>query len=194
MVRGTRNKYFAQRHGKSHANEEGIIVSSAAQGVPGFGLTDEGREQARRAALAAKEGGILDESVLIVSSDFLRARETAEITAAALGARDAVVLSDRLRERFFGELDGQSNEHYEKVWAFDLEDHLHERFGSESVASVLARTLSLIQELESRHEGRDILLVSHGDTLQILQTHFEAVRPSLHRSLPHLGTGEIRPL
>jgi hypothetical protein len=39
-----------------------------------------------------------------------------------------------------------------------------------------------------------VALVSHGDTLQILQAAFAGVAPNLHRSLPHLKNCEVRPL
>ena len=42
--------------------------------------------------------------------------------------------------------------------------------------------------------GRDILLVSHGDTLQILEAGFLRMDPSAHRQLPHLDTAQIREL
>merc|ERR1719414_343626 len=39
-----------------------------------------------------------------------------------------------------------------------------------------------------------VVLVSHGDALQLLQTAFQGVSPSEHRSLPHLHPGELREL
>ena len=51
---------------------------------------------------------------------------------------------------------------------------------------------TLVAELEQRFSGRDILLVSHGDTLQILQAGFRGMSPARHRGLPHLDTAEIR--
>jgi hypothetical protein len=37
-----------------------------------------------------------------------------------------------------------------------------------------------------------VILVAHGDVLQILQTAFEGVDPREHRSLPHLPNAELR--
>ena len=59
---------------------------------------------------------------------------------------------------------------------------------------MLDRTTALIADLERRYSGRDILLVSHGDTLQIMQAGFLRMDPSAHRRLPHLDTAEIRQL
>lgn len=187
-----RNAYFAARHGKSLANEQGIILSDPAHGVSGFGLTEEGKAQVRASAEHVKATGTLDASTIIVSSDFARARETAEIIAEVLGT-NAPVLTRALRERFFGNWERTHNGNYQKVWDKDAEDASHTYEGVESVNDVLARTTALVEELESAYEGKNIVLVSHGDALQILQTAFEKVHPSTHRSLMHLETAEIRP-
>ena len=39
-----------------------------------------------------------------------------------------------------------------------------------------------------------VVLVAHGDVLQILQTRFACVDPRTHRSLPHLETAPLRSL
>jgi len=57
---------------------------------------------------------------------------------------------------------------------------------------VLDRATAFILDLEERQASRDILLVSHGDTLQILQAGFGRTDPARHRHLPHLETAEIR--
>ena len=59
---------------------------------------------------------------------------------------------------------------------------------------MLDRVDRLVADLERRYAGRDILLVSHGDTLQILQAGFLRMNPSPHRRLPELRTAEIRQL
>ncbi len=186
-----KNRYFFARHGKSLANEQRIILSSPREGTTGFGLTEEGREQVRASAEAAKAQGILDEKTFIVSSDFTRARETADIIAAVLGV-PSVTLSEKLRERRFGDWEKRDDRHYQDVWDRDRHDPSHTEEGVESVDAVRARTTELIRELESEHAEEAIVLVSHGDALQILQTAFESVPGSAHRSLRHLDTAEIR--
>jgi hypothetical protein len=52
----------------------------------------------------------------------------------------------------------------------------------------------LIVGLEQRFVDTILLLVSHGDALQILQTAFAGRDASEHRQLQHLQTAEIRPL
>ena len=58
-----------------------------------------------------------------------------------------------------------------------------------------ARTRSLVREFAQLHPGADVVLVAHGDVLQITQA-WTAGRPppAEHRSLPHLGNAELRRL
>jgi glucosyl-3-phosphoglycerate phosphatase len=184
------NRFSVMRHGQSKANAVGLIVSRIENDRRGdYGLSELGRQQ----ALAAARGCGLPTDTLICSSDFSRARQTAEIVRAHLGATD-VVVTEALRERCFGEWEGSAASNYARVWAAD-ETNPNGADGSvESAAAVLDRTTALIEDLERGYSGRDILLVSHGDPLQILQAGFLRIDPSRHRSLIALETAEIRRL
>ena len=178
------------RHGQSRANVAGIIVSRIENDRRGdYGLSELGRQQ----ALAAARGCGLPGDTVICSSDFSRARQTGEIVRAHLGARE-VVLAEALRERCFGEWEGSPAGNYARVWAADERNPDHPDGDVEPVTAVLDRTTAFIVDLERRYSGRDILLVSHGDPLRILQAGFLRMNPSRHRSLPDLATAEIRRL
>ena len=224
------NRYHAMRHGQSKANVAGIIVSGIEADRRGdWGLTDLGREQ----VLASAQACGLPVDTVICSSDFSRARQTAEIVRARLGA-PPVLVAAALRERCFGDLEGTATDNYARVWAADEagaedaaghgEDTAADHGaagggdagggdaggeagggepggdaggtggGAEPAAAVLDRVTALITDLERRYADRDILLVSHGDTLQILQAGFLRMDPAAHRRLPHLGIAEIRAL
>lgn len=180
------NRYWAMRHGHSQGNEQRLIVSSPAVGLEGYGLTDEGQRQVE-ASLAGFSG-----PTRIVSSDFLRARETAALAAERLGLE--VSFSEALRERFFGDFDGRSTDYYEKVWEADSRDAGNCLNGVESPAQVTERLTRLISELEDRFENEVFLLVSHGDPLQFLETAFLKEAPTTHRRRKPLATAEIREL
>ena len=103
------------RHGQSKANVAGIIVSGIENDRLGdWGLSELGREQ----VLAAARDCGLPADTLICSSDFSRARQTAEIVRARLGA-PPVVVAAALRERCFGDLEGTATGNYARVWAAD---------------------------------------------------------------------------
>jgi len=176
------------RHGRSKANEAGIILSDPLSGrKEKWGLSETGKQQIRDQISSYKPPF----SLQIISSDFSRAYETALLTAELLNL-PAPLTDIRLRERFFGELEQQSDSLYPKVWAEDQKDETHQCFSVESAWSVQQRTSSLVKELEEKYTQRNFLLVSHGDALQILLTWFKGIKASRHRSLPHLNTAEIR--
>ena len=184
------NRFSVMRHGQSKANAAGIIVSCIGNDRRGdYGLTELGRQQ----ALAAARGCAQPRDTIICSSDFSRARQTAEIVRAQLSGAE-VVIAEALRERYFGAWEGSATGNYARVWAADETDSGRADGDVEPAAAVLRRTTALIVDLERQYAGRDILLVSHGDALQILQAGFLQIDPSRHRSLPALETAEIRPL
>ncbi|MBL4844001.1 MAG: histidine phosphatase family protein [Planctomycetes bacterium] len=192
VPRPLRNRYLGQRHGESEANVAGIVLSDPAEGVPRWGLTPAGRAQIEAAiGVAAELLGSSPSEVVVVSSDFKRTRETAELSVTLLGAGPAR-LDEALRERFFGAHEGLGNERYESVWARDREEPTHTEEGVESAHATALRTASLIERLEGEASGQTYLLVSHGDALQLLQTAFLGESPATHRERPHWPPAEVR--
>lgn len=190
-----KHRYFAMRHGQSEANVAGIIVSDPKIGCKQYGLTALGQQQVVESASNTK---ILNQNTLIISSDFLRAQHTAEITQKLLDTIQPIQYSTALRERFFGELNGQNDAQYKMVWDIDQQNPDHQEFDVESTNQVVSRVSELIMQLEQQsfnvkpNVRQKILLVAHGDVLQLLQTWFQDVPASQHRSLTHLETAEIR--
>ena len=187
------NSYFAMRHGQSMANVAGKIVSDPVIGVSDYGLSNNGRQQVLRSSEDFMTRNRLSRQTRIISSDFLRARETAQLLAEILGS-DEVQFVAELRERYFGEFDGQSDRNYQRVWELDKDNPDHQEFGVESVNAVGARVSRLITILEKQYRGEQIILVAHGDVLQIAQTFFKGLPAEQHRQVPHLEVAEIRPL
>lgn len=183
-----KNSYFLLRHGQSRANTRGLIVSDPENGLTGYGLTETGKQQVAQSVRACEA---LDRQTLIYASDFLRTKETAAIAADILDAGQPVQYSPRLRERFFGDWELTADANYAGVWADDALDR-EPRNGVEPVTAVLERALACIAELENRHDNRQILLVSHGDTIQILLSWFGHLPPHRHRDVAHMGVAEIR--
>ena len=188
-----RNEYYALRHGWSKANEAGVIVSRIDSGARlEYGLHATGREQASAAGDAFRDI-VGERPVAILSSDFSRTFQTAKIVAAAVDAD--VEAEPALRERDFGDFELGPNTAYDKVWARDAVDASHTDNQVEAASAVLSRAAGAVRRVEeSAREGHVVLLVSHGDCLQILQTAFAGVDVSAHRSLPHLETCELRRL
>ncbi|WP_345076377.1 histidine phosphatase family protein [Brachybacterium paraconglomeratum] len=185
-----KSQLWVLRHGESTANVEGLIVS-----VPGpralteVGLTARGRTQARAAAREGVAQGLGSETV-VISSDFARALQTAEEFAAGLGA-GAPRIDQRLRERSFGRYDEGPASSYEQVWAVDRERGTHQD-EVEQVAVVAARVLAVLAEADELAVDAPVVLVAHGDVLQIALTLGAGADPHDHREQPHLGNAELR--
>lgn len=183
------------RHGQSNPNVAGIILSHPEDGRnPRYTLTPKGEADVLTSAQKARDEGLLDTDTLIVSSPFSRCVRTAEIVREAVGIEAEILLDDRLRERWFGDWEKTSNKNYQKVWDADRVNPAHILAGVESANDVQNRVLAFIKDLEERYVGKTILLVSHGDALQILQTGIEERSAAEHRDVPHLETAEIRKL
>ncbi|MCH4811925.1 histidine phosphatase family protein [Vreelandella neptunia] len=159
-----RNRYLLMRHGHSQANQQGVIVSSPERGIENFGLSEYGEQQL--AQLVADWQWPVPTRV--VHSDFLRTTQTAARVAAKFGLVPSV--DTRLRERNFGELEGRGDEHYPSIWALDAQSADHQHHGVEAVSAVAQRMQAVIADWEQQESGATILIVSHGDPLQILLT------------------------
>lgn len=188
-IKRVRNRYFLMRHGESEANCQAIILSDPQNGVSGYGLSPHGRQQVIDSISRETR---LDANTLVYSSDFKRALQTASIVHQHLRCTQPVVITESLRERFFGDLERTSSDNYERVWAADAANAGHTEHAVESAVAVMQRASSLILEIEHACEQASVLLVAHGDVLQLLQTAFEKLPGERHRSLPHLHTAEIR--
>jgi broad specificity phosphatase PhoE len=176
--------YYIMRHGQSVANVDKIIVAKLENGIlPQYGLTKKGREQSQKAAKLFQSEQRNSEEFVIAYSPFSRAKETAEEIVKVLAYSQLIEIED-LRERDFGDLELMSNENYNKFWIEDRANPNSKIFDSESPNEVLHRVINVIEELEKKafSAGQKIMLVSHGDTLQILQTAFLNISVSKHNT------------
>lgn len=175
------------RHGKSVAQEKGIFISNLQDGKRGFGLTKEGFQQVQETILPKR----FDREVLIISSPFLRAIQTAEVVQKRLYVKK---VSDNmnLRERFFGSYDKTSTDVLESIRAMDQENADHTHNGIESPNHVAQRLLEVIVGLERKCSDRIILLVAHGDPLSILQSICLGKSAGEHGLVPRFKNAEIR--
>lgn len=178
------------RHGESEANERGIIISSPLVGISRYGLTSIGRDEVLKSARRFNQQAHLD---CIFSSDFYRALETARLVAAECGVSE-IHTSELLRERFFGSLEGGDDSAYQTVWEHDEQDPDHHEYGVESCREVGKRTIECISFCELKYASSSILLVAHGDVLQILYCAAHSIPVRLHRTIPPFEKAEIRPL
>lgn len=142
------------RHGKTDWNAQGKI-----QGQTDIPLNEEGINQAM--ALADRLTGEVRIWDAVVSSDLKRAYSTAQIIAEKIGI-PLLEGDKRLRERYFGEVEGtKEQERYER-WGKDWRNVAS---GVEKDADVKARGMQALLEWEQKYPERNLLVVSHGSFL-----------------------------
>ncbi|XP_047323210.1 uncharacterized protein LOC124926923 [Impatiens glandulifera] len=180
----TRNRYWILRHGKSIPNEKGLIVSSLENGrLEEYRLATEGIDQANLAGESFRQK-LLEENielkdVRICYSPFSRTSHTAKVVASTLDipfeGTQCKAFED-LRERYFGpSFELQSHDKYAEIWGLDENDpFMKAEEGGESVFDVSSRLIPALIAIDAEFERCAILVVSHGDPLQILQTLFNA--------------------
>ena len=143
------------RHGQSEWNAIGRW-----QGHADPALSELGR---RQAAVAAGSIGAIDG---IISSDLLRAAETAAIIAQQLGV-GPVMIDERLRERDVGEWTGLTRTEIDKRWPGWIED-LRRPNGFEDADSLLSRVLEALVTMREASPGGSLLVVTHGGVIRSL--------------------------
>ena len=134
------------------------------------------------------------DKVLIYSSDFLRAKETAEIIRDFLGLeKSALEMKEALRERGTDKwnMKYKTKEMVEELRERDMEKPTHNDEDMESVMQVAQRMSKLVQEVEMEFENHVILLCSHRYPCQILQSVFNGLSPEQFWDLPRLEIGNI---
>lgn len=146
---------FLVRHGESEWNLEGRLQGQTSN-IP---LTELGRSQALRAATQLANCN----AQIVVSSDLLRAAETARIIAQNLSI--PLRLENDLREQSLGIFEGRLvvEAHRET----NDTDWLNPRWrpaGGESLEDVYTRLERLFRKLEEEYLGGQIIVVTHGDT------------------------------
>jgi len=185
------NQYFGIRHGESTANKQDIIATDF-EFQKGVGLTSLGQKQIRQSVQQWMPP--LSSSTLLVSSDFDRTIESAKHCAAALEISETdITITNKIRDRHFGDLDGENMDRVPLIQAADEADINSELHNVESIPNVLKRMVSCIEELESQFQNQQILLISHADPLTLLDFAFQQL-PLIKLYENKFNNAEIRAL
>ncbi len=172
------------RHGETDWNRDRRF-----QGHADPPLNEMGREQAH--ALAAELAG--ERIELVYTSDLCRARETAEIVAASLGA-DLVALRD-LREIDVGEWEGLTWPEIEERYPEGARAWHEQGFGweaGETYDELGERVVAALRRIAADHPEQRVLVVGHGGTIRATRAFLEglSVPESRSRSRP-IGNCEV---
>ena len=162
------------RHGETDWNRDRRF-----QGHADPPLNETGREQAH--ALAAALAG--EEIELVYTSDLVRARETAEIVAARLGA-DVLPVRE-LREIDVGEWEGLTWPEIEERYPEGARLWHEQGYGWESGETyddLGLRVVAALRRIASDHPAERVLVVGHGGTIRAARAFIEGVSVPESRS------------
>jgi broad specificity phosphatase PhoE len=150
----TQTSIFFVRHGHVY-NPEKILYGR----LPGFRLSDEGRQQAQAAANALRETPF----AAAFSSPQPRARQTAEIILAGRNGLEPTIspLIDELYTPFEGR---PISEAVARRW--DIYTGIEPEY--EQPADLVARLRQFIVEMRRDYAGQTVLAVTHGDPIAFL--------------------------
>jgi broad specificity phosphatase PhoE len=149
---------YLLRHGATSANLQiPPILQGCGTDLP---LSEEGRDQARRAAEALK----WQDLAAVYSSPLLRGVETAEAIALACGVQAMRV--PEITECDVGQWEGRDWEEIartdpEAFRLFRLDAGVNPYLGGENLSQVLARVTPALARLADAHVGQSIAVVAH---------------------------------
>ena len=140
------------RHGVTAWNKEG-----RAQGTTDVPLDDEGILMAERVAERMEK----EQWDIIYTSHLIRAKRTAEIIAEKQPSIDFRV-DKRLGEIGGGIIEGTTENERVAKWGQNWRE---QEMGFEKEEVIIARGMSFIEDIKKAHQGKKILVVSHGGFL-----------------------------
>lgn len=156
-------KIYLIRHAEVD-NPRGIYYGR----LPNFGLSQDGIRQAKELKKYFKNKNISR----IYSSPLLRARKTAEIIS---GGKIPISYSPKLLESDLKKWEGTE---YDKRDPEEVEDFVKDPIRSsaalgESYLCVQQRMLDKVFEILEKHNGENIIVVSHADPIITVKLYFE---------------------
>lgn len=152
------------RHGQTDWN-----IKSIMQGQTETDLNETGKKQAKEKQKAIEEFN----PDVIISSPLKRCLNTVKI---AVGDKYKIVTDDRLKERYYGEIEGmhidEIKEKYPSLKSFTKNGlpYLIECPGGETYEEVYERTKEVIAEVAEKYKGKKVIIISHGDPLDMAES------------------------
>jgi|GEM_PF-5162242 len=187
-----KRRFVFMRHGEAVHNTLGILNGDLRRGEL-FPLTEKGKVEVQASVRGGLAAGILRDTMIIVTSAFLRARQSAALAARELNLPlDSIIVHPAFNERRVGRLEGcnyrrwltllngtgQTEVHCWRQPRHSALLNLAARYelsrlvglplGLETTINVCARATAAIVELdETLPQRRDVLIVSHEHTINI---------------------------
>lgn len=181
VITWEKTSFILTRHGETNYNRLFMLQGHIDTDVNKLGII-QARDTARKL-----ESFKID---MIYSSDLKRAKHTAEIISEIIAAPLSGV-STKLREGYFGDLEGKTYEEISSVTGVPMErlikgglDGLPQ---TEPPQSVYNRAMEFLHEIAVEHPGRTILIVTHGGVMRAIA----GAMLSLEFSQLHFNNGSL---
>lgn len=165
-----KSKWFIIRHGETDWNKEFRMT-----GKEDISLNETGKKQAAEIGKKLKAYKI----DLIIASDLLRSKQTAEVIAKETGAE--IIFDKNLRERDVGRWQGKlrneiEQEHGKDVWEM-WKDYSFDIAGGENWSELEKRVWESFNNHKSTHSHRNIAIVTHGGVIRMLRKRIRNLSP-----------------
>ena len=165
------------RHGQSQGNVARDLAHEAGHSIIDLDLRDVdvplselGHEQAEAAGRWFAELAEDEKPEVLLSSPYIRAKQTAEAICAAgglAGGAKPTVIDERLREREFGVFDGLTTKGIKEQYPTEaahrakMGKFYHRPPGGESWADVILRLRSALNTINLQFANKSVLIVCH---------------------------------
>jgi isoleucyl-tRNA synthetase len=158
----SKNEYYILRHGESYWQTKYKKILLGWPEKYECPLTKKGRRDI--SAVAKKLREKID---LIYSSDLLRTKQTAEIINKEV--QKQIIFDERLRDIDNGVLTYRKRGELYKLFPKLLERFSKKIDNIETWAECKTRMLNFLKDIDKKHVGKRILIISHGDPLWLLE-------------------------
>ena len=149
------NKFILARHGNSDHNVKKFMAEDNVD-FPSH-LTDKGKEEAEKLAKTLK-GKNID---IVYVSPLDRTQETVQVLKKELGFSDEQIITDeRIKEAQTGK-NGMSHDEFFQKHFVSLPDMYEKNEFGETIKDIRKRVGEFLFEVDAKHQGKNILVVSH---------------------------------
>jgi len=191
LIKRMQNNYYILRHGQTpYQMKEEKNTYSWPEHTP-IRLTAKGEAEIKESAKKLKGAGI----DLIYCSDTTRTKQSAKIMAKELGI-EKVITDARLRDINIGVYGGGPKQKFYQDFPNNIERFTKTPEGGENWDDCKKRMLDFIEEIDRKHKQKNILIVSHGDPLMLLEGALQGLSDEeilKKRMEDHfIKTGELR--
>jgi len=183
-----KNKFFLVRHPEADHNLSWKLAGGREVKGMASRLTKKGMARARELGEELKRIGV----DLIIYSPYTRTKETAKIIAKVTKAK--IIPEKRIGEINAGIFNNQKAEKFGNFFSKFEERFTKTPPGGENLMDVRRRMTAALKDANNRYQDKNIVIVSHGDPLWVLEAAVKNIVNEKFGSVAYPETGSLREL